>query len=467
MSVQADIMSRAAPAPLLRALEARFGARFSQGEALRAAHGRDESWHEAALPDAVVFPHSTEEVADVVRLCGEYNTPLIAFGAGTSLEGHLAAYEGGISLDMSGMSRVLQVNVEDLDVRVEAGITRKTLNEELRDTGLFFPVDPGANATLGGMAATRASGTNAVRYGTMRENVLSLKAVMANGEIVETGGRARKSAAGYDLTHLLVGSEGTLGIITELSLKLYGIPESISAAVCAFDTLDGAVASVIETIQSGLPVARIEILDEVQVRACNAYSGLSLPEKPMLFLEFQGSPRGVAEQAEAFGAIAQGHGGGDFDWATQTEDRNRLWEARHNAYYAARALAPGKSGMVTDVCVPISQLARCIAETKADVEASFLTAPLVGHVGDGNFHLIMLIDPDDPEDVSEGRRLHDRMVDRALALGGTSTGEHGIGAGKLDFLAKEHGDTLPFMRAVKQALDPKNLLNPGKMVGGF
>jgi len=465
MNIHPAAENRHAPAALLDALAARFGERFSLNAAQREAHGRDESWHIPAAPDGVFYPECTEEVAEAVKLCRAHKTPIIAFGAGTSLEGQVAAPSGGISFDFSRMNRVLAVNAEDLDVRVEAGVTRKQLNEELRDKGLFFPVDPGANATLGGMAATRASGTNAVRYGTMRENVLSLKAVTAAGEVIETGGRARKSAAGYDMTHLLIGSEGTLGLITELSLKLYGVPEAMAAAVCAFADIEGAVASVIETIQCGLPVARIEILDALQVRACNAYSKLSLPEQPMLFLEFHCSSKSVEEQAAQFGEIASAHGGSGFDWAVKAEDRNRLWEARHNAYYAARALAPGKNGMVTDVCVPISQLARCIRETRADLDASSILAPLVGHVGDGNFHTIMLIDPDDAGEVAEAKRLHDRMVTRALALGGTSTGEHGIGSGKQAFLAEEHGDTLPLMRAVKQALDPENLLNPGKLAG--
>lgn len=449
---------------VLAHLRARLGDRLSEGGAVRDAHGRDESWHETAAPDAVAFVRSTEEVSDIVRICDAHRVPVIAFGTGTALEGQVAALAGGICVDFSLMNRVLEVHAEDLDVRVQAGVTRKQLNQYLRDTGLFFPVDPGADASLGGMAATRASGTNAVRYGTMRENVLNVTAVMADGEIVQTARRARKSAAGYDLTRLLVGSEGTLGIMTELTLKLYGIPEAVSAGVCGFETLDGAVQAVIETIQMGLPVARIELMDEVQVRACNAYSNLTLAEGPTLFLEFHGTENGVTEQSERFHEIASAHGGGAFDWAVREEDRNRLWEARHNSYYAALALEPGKKGMTTDVCVPISNLAACIRDTKADVDASFLTAPLVGHVGDGNFHMIMLLDPGDPKEVVEAKRLHDAMVMRALSYEGTCTGEHGIGTGKMAFLEAEHGAGVGVMRALKRALDPKNILNPGKML---
>ncbi|MFN6943020.1 MAG: FAD-linked oxidase C-terminal domain-containing protein, partial [Parvibaculum sp.] len=351
----------------------------------------------------------------------------------------------------------------DLDVRVEAGVTRKALNDYLRDTGLFFPIDPGANATLGGMAATRASGTNAVRYGTMRENVLALTAVMADGSIIRTGTRARKSSAGYDLTRLLIGSEGTLGIITELTLRLYGIPEAVRSGVVPFASIEGAVDAVIETIQSGLPVARIEILDPLSIRACNAYSKLALAEVPTLFVEFHGTEASVAEQADRFGAIAAGHGGQQAEWASRAEDRTRLWEARHNAYYAALAFQPGKKGMVTDVCVPISRLAEAISGTLADLETSFLKAPIVGHVGDGNFHMLLLMDPSDSRDLAEATRIHDLMVARALALGGTCTGEHGIGEGKVKFLEAEHGPGVGVMRAIKKALDPQGILNPGKI----
>lgn len=447
----------------IAALRTLLGERLQTGQAIREAHGHDESWHDTLAPDAVAFPRSTEEVAEIVRICAAGRVPMVPFGAGTSLEGHVSAVAGGVSIDLSQMNSVLEVHAEDLDCRVQAGVTRKQLNGYLRDTGLFFPIDPGADASLGGMASTRASGTNAVRYGTMRENVLNVTAVLASGEIIRTGGRARKSAAGYDLTRLLVGSEGTLGVITELTLRLHGIPEAISGGICPFDDIDGAVNAVIETVQSGLPVARIELLDEVQVRACNAYSKLDLSEIPMLFLEFHGTEAGVAEQAARFGEIARAHGGGEFSWSAGVEERTALWTARHNAYYAALALEPGKKGMTSDVCVPISNLGRCLRETKADVDASFLTAPIVGHVGDGNFHLIMLLDPDSPREMAEARRIHDRMVRRALALEGTCTGEHGIGLGKMAFLEEELGSAVDVMRTVKRALDPHNLMNPGKI----
>ncbi|WOF74647.1 FAD-binding protein [Parvibaculaceae bacterium PLY_AMNH_Bact1] len=445
-------------------LVALLGDRLQLSAAIRDAHGHDESWHETHAPDAVAFAASSEEVAQIVRICAAAQVPVIAFGTGTSLEGQVSAVQGGVTIDLSQMNDVLEVHAADLDCRVQAGVTRKQLNAHLRDTGLFFPIDPGADASLGGMAATRASGTNAVRYGTMRDSVLSVTAVLATGETVTTGGRARKSAAGYDLTRLLVGSEGTLGIITELTLRLQGIPEAIAGGICPFESLDGAINAVIETIQTGLPVARIEVLDEVQVAACNAYSNLDLPESPMLFLEFHGTDASVKEQSERFAAIASEYRGGDFTWTTQAEDRTRLWEVRHNAYYASLALEPGKKGMTTDVCVPISNLARCLRETKADLDASFLTAPIVGHVGDGNFHTIMLIDPENRRDMAEARRLHDRMVRRALALEGTCTGEHGIGLGKMAFLEEEIGQGVDMMRTIKRALDPHNILNPGKIV---
>ena len=440
-----------------------LGERLTRSAAMRETHGRDESWHPVSPPDAVAFAETTEEVAAIVRICAAHRLPIIPFGAGTSLEGHVSAVHGGLSLDLSRMSRIIEVNAEDLDVRVEAGVMRKTLNDYLRDTGLFFPIDPGANATLGGMAATRASGTNAVRYGTMRENVLALTAVMADGSIIRTGTRARKSSAGYDLTRLLVGSEGTLGIITELTLRLYGIPEAVRSGVVPFTSLEGAVDAVIETIQSGLPIARIEILDPLAIRTCNTYSKLTLAEVPTLFVEFHGTEASVAEQAARFSAIASGHGAGSTEWASKAEDRTRLWEARHNAYYAALASAPGKKGMVTDVCVPISRLAEAISGTLADLQGSFLKAPIVGHVGDGNFHMLMLMDPANPTDLAEATRLHDLMVARALSLGGTCTGEHGIGEGKIKFLEMEHGPGVAVMRAIKQALDPANILNPGKI----
>ncbi len=451
-------------ATVISALRTLLGDRLQTSAAVRDAHGHDESWHETHAPDAVAFAQTTAEVSEIVRICAASRMPVIAFGTGTSLEGQVSAVNGGVSLDLSLMNSVLKVHAEDLDCRVEAGVTRKQLNSYLRDTGLFFPIDPGADASLGGMAATRASGTNAVRYGTMRESVLSVTAVLATGEIIATGGRARKSAAGYDLTRLLVGSEGTLGVITELTLRLQGIPEAIAGGICPFDSLDGAVDAVIETIQTGLPIARIEVLDEVQVAACNAYSNLSLPLSSMLFLEFHGTTASVEEQSTRFAAIASDHGGGAFNWTTEPEERTRLWEARHNAYYASLALEPGKKGMTTDVCVPISNLARCLRETKEDLDASFLTAPIVGHVGDGNFHTIMLIDPDNVRDMAEARRLHDRMVRRALALEGTCTGEHGIGLGKIAFLEEEVGQAVDMMRTIKRALDPHNILNPGKII---
>ncbi|MEO1122093.1 MAG: FAD-linked oxidase C-terminal domain-containing protein, partial [Pseudomonadota bacterium] len=423
-----------------------------------------EAHHAPVRPDAVAFPESTDEVSQVLAICSAHKCPVTAFGVGTSLEGHVIPVQGGVSLDTSRMNRVLAVNEADLDAVVQPGVTRKQLNEELRATGLMFSVDPGADATMGGMAATRASGTNAVRYGTMRENVLALEVVLADGRIIRTGSRARKSSAGYDLTKLFVGSEGTLGIITELTVRLYGQPEAVSAATCAFETIEGAVDAVILTIQSGLPVARIELLDEFQIKGMNLYSDMGLPEKPHLFLEFHGTETGVAEQAERFGEFAAEYGGSGFEWATRTEDRNRLWAARHNAYYAAKALRPGAEGYVTDVCVPISRLAEAIAETKADLAASSLSAPLVGHVGDGNFHLSILIDPSDPAERKEASRIADRVAERALAMGGTVTGEHGVGLGKKKFMRAEHGEAYTVMATLKQTLDPQGLLNPGKLI---
>jgi len=429
-----------------------------------AQHGKDESYHPPHAPDAVAFAHSTDEVAAIVGLCARYKAPVIAFGTGTSLEGHVAALHGGICIDLSQMNRVLRVNPEDLDATVEAGVTRKQLNEYLRDTGLFFPIDPGADASLGGMAATRASGTNAVRYGTMRDNVLSLTVVLADGRVIRTARRARKSAAGYDLTRLFVGSEGTLGVITEVTVRLYGIPEAISAAVCAFPTIAAAVDTVIETIQTGVPVARIELLDEAQIDAINKYSKLDHKVAPTLFFEFHGSSAGVAEQVDTVKAIAGEHGGDDFRWASSPEERSKLWQARHDAYYAALALRPGSKGWPTDVCVPISRLADCIGATKRDLAQSAIPSALAGHVGDGNFHLIFMIDPQSPEEVAEASRLNDRMVARALEMEGTCTGEHGIGYGKMDFLLAEHGEAVSVMRSIKRALDPDNIMNPGKIV---
>src|SRR6266481_5253939 len=464
MTVSAALRHSPLDGSLLASLRELLGARLSTSAAVCAHHGKDESYHTPHAPDAVAFAHSTDEVSAIVSLCAEHKTPVIAFGTGTSLEGHVAALKGGVCIDLSQMNRVLRVGAEDLDATVEAGVTRKQLNEYLRDTGLFFPIDPGADASLGGMAATRASGTNAVRYGTMRENVLALTVVLADGRVIKTARRARKSAAGYDLTRLFIGSEGTLGIITELSVRLHGIPEAISAAVCGFPKIEDAVNTVILTIQSGVPVARIELLDEAQIAAINKYSKLDYKVSPTLFFEFHGTVAGVAEQAEAVEAIAGDHGGADFRWATTPEERSKLWQARHDAYYAALALRPGSKGWATDVCVPISRLAECISETKRDLAQSPLPYALVGHVGDGNFHLVFMIDPDRPEEVAEASRLNDRMVARALAMEGTSTGEHGVGYGKMDFLIAEHGEAVSVMRTIKKALDPDGILNPGKIV---
>jgi D-lactate dehydrogenase (cytochrome) len=452
------------PAALLAELRLLLGDRLSTTPSVRDQHGRDESYHAIHAPDAVAFVRSTAEVAAIVRACGRWRVPVIPFGTGTSLEGHVAALHGGVCIDLSQMNSILRVNAEDLDVTVEAGVTRKQLNNHLRQSGLFFPIDPGADASLGGMTATRASGTNAVRYGTMRENVLGLTVVLADGRIIHTGGRARKSAAGYDLTRLFVGSEGTLGVITEITLRLYGIPEAMSAAVASFPTIEDAVNTVIQTIQSGIPVARIELLDDVQMDAVNRYSRLDYPVQSTLFFEFHGTTAGVAEQAEMVSAIAAEHGAGNFRWAAKPEDRSKLWQARHDAYYAAKALRPGCKGWATDVCVPISRLAECIAATKTDIGNSALVAPIVGHVGDGNFHVCFVIDPDNPGEMAEAQRINERMVLRALALGGTCTGEHGIGYGKLDFLTAEHGEAVAVMRQLKVAFDPGNIMNPGKVL---
>ncbi len=441
-----------------------MGERLSTSAAVCEQHGHDESYHPTHPPDAVAFARSTEEVAKIVKICARHKRPVIAFGTGTSLEGHVAALYGGICIDLSQMNEVIEVNSNDMDCRVQAGVTRKQINEYLRDTGLFFPIDPGADASLGGMAATRASGTNAVRYGTMRDNVLGLTVVLADGRIIKTGGRARKSAAGYDLTRLFVGSEGTLGVITEVTLRLRGIPEAISAAVCSFETLEGAVNAVILTIQLGIPVARIEILDEIQIDAINRYSGLDYPVLPTLFFEFHGTENGVREQAEMVGDITEELGGSDFRWETKSEDRAKLWQARHDSYYAAMALRPGSKGWATDVCVPISRLAECLLETKQDVQDSDLLAPIVGHAGDGNFHLCLIVDPDDKAEMDRAHALNERLVMRAIAMGGTCTGEHGIGIGKMKFLQAEHGEAVAVMRAVKIALDPDNIMNPGKMI---
>ncbi|MDP2794255.1 MAG: FAD-linked oxidase C-terminal domain-containing protein [Sulfurisoma sp.] len=455
----------ALPAPLLDSLRACFGERCATGEAVRLQHGRDESSFAPVPPDAVVFAQSTEEVAFAVALCHEHRVPVIAFGTGTSLEGHLHAVRGGVCIDLSGMNKVLAVRAGDLDASVEAGVTRKQLNASLRDTGLFFPIDPGADASLGGMAATRASGTNAVRYGTMRENVLGMIVVLADGRIIKTGSRARKSSAGYDLTRLLIGSEGTLGIITELTVRLYPIPEAISSAVCAFPSIANAVDSVIQTIQLGVPVARMELLDALAIRAINRHSKTDLRCAPTLFFEFHGSPAGVAEQAQSVQDIAASHGGMDFEWASKPEERSRLWQARHDAYYACLALRPGARSLTTDVCVPISRLADCIAETVTDLAESGLVAPLVGHAGDGNFHLLLLADPDRAEEMERAEAFSQRLVERAIRMEGTCTGEHGVGRGKRKYLALEHGEAaLDVMRAIKRALDPDDILNPGKIL---
>ncbi len=450
--------------PLIDELGALLGERLSTSQAVRERHGADESFHEPFSPDAVAFARSTVEVAEIVKLCAKYKAPVIPYGTGTSLEGHIAALYGGISLDLSEMTTIVEVHAEDLDCTVEAGVTRKQLNEYLRDTGLFFPVDPGADASIGGMAATRASGTNAVRYGTMRETVLSLEVVLADGRVIRTARRGRKSAAGYDLTRLFVGSEGTLGVITRVTVRLYGIPEAISAAVCSFPDIESAVNTVIETIQSGVPVARIELLDDVSMDGINRFSKLNHPVAHTLFFEFHGSELSVAEQAETVQALAAEHGGGDFRWERRTEDRNKLWQARHDVYYAMMALRPGCKGMVTDVCVPISRLAECITESKKDIDASAIISPIAGHVGDGNFHIAYLIDPDNQDEIDEAKAMHDRLVMRALAMDGTCTGEHGVGYGKIDFLNAELGEGVSVMRAIKQALDPDNIMNPGKIV---
>lgn len=444
-------------------LTALLGDRCSTANAVREHHSHDESYHHPAMPDAVCFAHSTEEVSEIVKICGRHGVPIVPYGVGTSLEGHIIPEHGGVTVDLSQMNDVLEVNEEDLDCIVQPGVTRKQLNEYLRATGLFFPIDPGADASIGGMTATRASGTNAVRYGTMRENVLALTVVMADGRIIKTNRRARKSAAGYDLTRLMVGSEGTLGIITEITLRLYGIPEAISSAVVSFEDLEGAVNTTILTIQSGIPVARIELLDEVQMAAVNRYSDLGYPDSPTLFLEFHGTEASVKEQAEMVGAICEDYGGSGFQWTDKAEERNKLWQARHDAAYAAKSLKQNASIWATDVCVPISRLAECILETKKDIVANDLTAPIVGHVGDGNFHLAFVFAEGDNEGMKKAEEVNDRMVMRALSMGGTCTGEHGVGTGKMKFLIAEHGDAVSVMREIKKALDPQNLFNPGKI----
>ncbi|GAA0397061.1 FAD-linked oxidase C-terminal domain-containing protein [Cocleimonas flava] len=440
------------------------GDRFSTNMNSREVHSKDESYHIPKLPDAVIMVHSTEEVSEIVKLCAKYQCPVIPFGAGTSLEGQVIPESGGVSLDFTEMNKILRLSEEDLDVTLQAGVTRRQLATHLRTSGLFFPVDPGADATFGGMAATRASGTNAVRYGTMRENVLGLTVVMADGEIIKTGGRARKSSAGYDLTKLMIGSEGTLGIITELTVRLYGRPEAMAAAVCDFESLEGAVNTVIETVQMGIPVARIEFLDEVQIDAINKYSNLDYPLKPTLFLEFHGTEKGVVEQAQMVGELAAENGGNEFQWSDKEEEKNKLWRARHDAAYACKALRPGAGMWATDVCVPVSRLAECILETRKDIDETGLLSPIVGHVGDGNFHTVMLVDTDNEDEMKTAIAFNERLLARSLAMGGTITGEHGIGTGKMEFLLKEHGPAVNVMKTIKQSLDPLNILNPGKVV---
>ncbi|HND97234.1 MAG TPA: FAD-linked oxidase C-terminal domain-containing protein [Plasticicumulans sp.] len=456
--------ANALPPDLLDELRALLGDRLSTGLAVREHHGRDESSHPAALPDAVVWPETTEEVSTIARLCHAFRVPMIPFGVGSSLEGHVIPLHGGVSIDLSHMNRILALHVEDLDATVQAGVTRKQLNAWLHDSGLFFPIDPGADATLGGMTATRASGTNAVRYGSMREAVLALTVVLADGRVIHTGTRARKSAAGYDLTRLFVGSEGTLGIVTEITVRLHPHLEAISAAVCGFPDVASAARTVIQTIQTGVPVARAELLDALSMRAINAHSKTNWPEVPTLFFEFHGTEAGVAEQAETVQALAHEHGGTDFRWATRQEERTQLWAARHDAYFACLQLRPGSRSLTTDVCVPISRLAECIEATAADVAGMPMPVPLLGHVGDGNFHLLVLTDHDSAAEREAAHALSHRLVLRALAMGGTCTGEHGVGFGKMGYLAEEHGEALDVMRAIKHALDPYGLMNPGKIV---
>src|SRR4051812_39797508 len=449
----------------VRALAAQFGNRLVTSQAVRQQHGNTVTWIENQPPDAVVFPQSTADVQDIVRICAAHRVPIVPFGAGSSLEGQVNAPQGGISVDVRDMNKVLAVHPEDLDCVIEPGIARKALNEYLRDQGVFFPIDPGADASLGGMASTRCSGTNAVRYGTMKDNVLALKVVTASGEVMTTARRAKKSSAGYDLTRLFVGAEGTLGIITELTLRLAGIPEAISGGICPFPSVEACCNAAIMTIQSGIPIARIELLDPVQVRAVNLYSKLSLREVPMLFLEFHGTEAGVAEQSGRCGETARERGGGPFEWTPRREERTKLWGARHNAAFSCFMLRPGASILATDVCVPLSRLAECVTETQRDIEASKLIAPIVGHIGDGNFHLTLLVDRDSPAEVANVDAFSHRLVERALAMDGTCTGEHGVGQGKMKYLLHEHGaPALEAMRSIKQAFDPMGIMNPGKIV---
>lgn len=453
---------------MLELLRQILGDRVSTSDAVREHHSHGESWHAPGVPDFVVFPTSTAEVSSIVKLCAANRLPVVPFGMGSSLEGHVNAIKGGVSIDMTRMTKVLRLSPEDLDITVEAGLTRLKLDAHLKNTGLMFPIDPGADATIGGMAATRASGTTAVRYGTMRDNVLGLTVVLADGGVIKTGGRARKSSSGYDLTRLFVGSEGTLGVITELTLRLHGRPESVRAAVCPFESMAGAANTVIQTIQLGIPVARIEIIDEVQLQVVNAYSKTNYPLAPTLFFEFHGiSDVAVEDQIRAVEEIAREHGAKEFKWAATLEERNTLWQARHNAYYAAVASRPGARAWTTDICVPISHLAECILETQADLKAANVSAPLVGHAGDGNFHLIIMLNPDDQKELATVTGISERLVERALKFGGTCSGEHGVGFGKLKYLESEHGDALDTMRAIKRAIDPNNLMNPGKLIPGI
>lgn len=463
MHLDPAITRRPVPAGFLDALGRRFGAQCDTGEAIRAQHGQSEAHFPTVLPDAVVFAQSTADVADLVRLCVDAQVPIVAFGAGTSLEAHTSPIHGGVTLDMTAMNRIVAIHAEDFDCTVEAGVRREELNAHLRDTGLFFPIDPGANATIGGMAATRASGTNAVRYGTMREAVLNLTVVTPEGRVIRTARRARKSAAGYDLTRLYIGSEGTLGIITEVTLRLHPIPETISAAVCPFATLRGAVDTVVQASQLGVPLARVELLDDMQIRAVNRRAGLGLPETTHLFFEFHGSPAGVEEQVATVSALTAENGGGDFHWSNLPEERARLWKARHEAYYAAVGMREGAVGWTTDVCVPISRLPDCIEATKADLATCSVPATIVGHVGDGNFHVIFALDADSEAELEEVAAINARLVERALEMDGTCTGEHGIGLGKQPWLVRELGDAVDVMRSVKRALDPADLFNPGKI----
>ncbi len=448
----------------INVLKQRFGERVSTADSVRAHHTHTTTQLDAQLPDAVVFAHETADVAEIVGICAEHKCPIVPFGVGSSLEGHVNAAHGGVSIDMNNMNKELAVHPEDLDVVVQPGVTREALNEHLRDTGLFFPIDPGANASLGGMAATRASGTNAVRYGTMKDNIIALEAVMADGRVIRTGTRAKKSSAGYDLTRLLIGSEGTLGVITELTLKLQGIPEKIAGGVCSFPSVAAACNAVIETIQFGIPVARIELLDPLQVKAVNQYSNLDLPEEPLLLLEFHSTEQGVKEQSEMFGQIAAEYSPHPFNWTTDPEERTKLWKARHDAYWACLALIPGAQGLSTDVCVPISRLAECVEETRKDIADTGLVAPIIGHVGDGNFHVLPLMMPDDKDMQTKILDFAGRLSDRAIAMGGTCTGEHGIGQGKIKYLRRELGDSVDVMAAIKSSLDPDNIMNPGKIL---